>query len=641
MMESIIFFILAAVSLGFFTVSFYEKFRVIRSGRAEERSDRPLRRWRYFFQQVVLHKKISRHPLFGMAHIFIMWGFIFLIFSSMHMVSTHLFDRPFPAVFSTPGFALVRDAFLVLVIAGVIAGLARRLLGKPEWLKNNTEAFMIQALILVIVISEWLYYWKSAEVLLKGVSWWVHFLAIFAFFFVIPLSKHLHIVFAPFNTYWHTLEPQGALQPVHFGENGSGRYGVGKPEEFTWKQLFDAFSCAKCGRCNGSCPSYLCGEKLKPKRMNGRLRKYAENRSAIFKSSKPDKESQSNKDHKKGQGKNKGQSKIAGGIIEDGYLWSCTTCGACMEACPVSCEHLTKVIDIRRFFVSRGNDLPPAVTEVLAGIAEQGNPSGSKRPEDLDYTWAWEMGIPTMAEHPAAEYLYFVGCAPAFDPLARRTAVAFAGILQGAGVDFAILGPEEWCCGETARRLGDERLFQQTVRKNITLWQEKGIKKIITACPHCFNTLQNEYAQFGGSYEVIPHTVLLAELLENGKIKPSRGPELVVTYHDPCYLGRYNGFYEEQRELLRALPGIRLIEMPRHKEDSFCCGGGGGRFWVQKDKENVISQNRLREALDTGADLIATACPYCRITLEQENGRQKTEQKMEIADIVEILSRRI
>ncbi|ACL19754.1 CoB--CoM heterodisulfide reductase [Desulfitobacterium hafniense DCB-2] len=641
MMERIIFFILAAVSLGFFTVSIYEKLRVIRAGRAEERGDRPLRRWRYFFQQVVLHQKIRKHPLFGVAHIFIMWGFVFLIFSSIHMVSSRLFDRPFPAVFSTPGFVLVRDVFLVLVIGGVIASLTRRLLVKPEWLKNNAEAFIIQALILVIVISEWLYYGKSDEVLLKGISWWVHFLAIFAFFFLIPLSKHLHIVFAPFNTYWHTLAPQGALPPVHCGENGSGRYGVGKPEEFTWKQLFDAFSCAKCGRCNGSCPAYQCGEELKPKRMNGRLRKYMEKRSAVFQVSKQDKEKQSKKGHKKGQNKAKGQGRIAGGIIEEGYLWSCTTCGACMEVCPVSCEHLTKIIDIRRFFVSRDKELPPEVTEVLAGIAEQGIPSGSKRSEDVDYTWAREMGIPTWAEHPGAEYLYFVGCAPAFDLLARRTAVTFAGILQRAGVDFAILGAEEWCCGETARRLGDERLFQQTVGRNITLWREKGIKKIVTACPHCFNTLQNEYAQFGGSYEVIPHTALLAELVARGKIKPSQGPGLVVAYHDPCYLGRYNGFYEEQRELLRALPGIRLIEMPRHKEDSFCCGGGGGRFWVQKDKENVIGQHRWQEALDTGADLIATACPYCRITFERESGRQEAEQKMGIADIAEILSARI
>jgi len=249
-------------------------------------------------------------------------------------------------------------------------------------------------------------------------------------------------------------------------------------------------------------------------------------------------------------------------------------------------------------------------------IDSTGNPFGKLRQPAQSCDWASTLGLPTLSEKPNAEYLYFVGCQATFDPVTARVAEALAKIMQLAGVDLALLGTEEWCCGETARRMGNELLFQKTVRKNIALWHEYGVKKIITLCPHCFNTFKNEYPQFGGNYEVIPHAVLLADLLQQGRIPMARPQDITVTYHDACYLGRYNDIFEQPRQVLQAIPGLRLTEMPRSRKESFCCGAGGGRFWVKSGKENRISANRVKEAMATEASMVVTACPYCRNIFE-------------------------
>lgn len=664
-MEIVIFFLLAILTVGYFIWEIYRRFRWVKMGRAEDRSNRPLARWKYFCSSVFIHKKIKKNnPLFGIFHAFLMWGFLVLLISSMDMMITGLFHIRISWFEDNTVYILIRDLFIVLVILGVVGCVFRRLIWRPEWLNNNVMTFVILGLILVIVISELLFYADLPHhfaYTLTQVFWWTHFLAIFAFLLIIPHSKHLHLVFAALNTYWHTLEPKGALKPVQFEGEEEKVYGVGKLEDFTWKQLFDAFSCVKCGRCNGSCPAYQSGEELKPKRINGRLRKFIEKKASLSKNiknqitalsnrlGKPEINKNSSKnshdkihqDKKSGENKskknqNKG-NKIVGDIIEEEFLWSCTTCGSCMEACPVSCEHTSKIIDIRRYLVSSTERLSPKLTQIFQGIENYGNPWGIKRTKNTEETWMKELGIQTLVDKPNAEYFYFVGCAASSNELALKTTIAFAKILRRAGVDFAILGEEEWCCGETARRLGNELLFQKTAIRNITAWRNLGIKKILTTCPHCFNTLKNEYSQFGGDYEVIPHSAFLADLLHKGTLKPTKEQNTVTTYHDPCYLGRYNGFYEEQREILKAIPGVRLVEMPRTKEDSFCCGAGGGRFWTNAGSDNVISKNRVKEALTTGANVICTACPYCRIRLQEEIKCRELDVNINSIDIVEIL----
>jgi len=616
-MKIFIFFFLTIFSAGYFVLAVNKRYRIIKSGRPISRSDRPHERWRYFCTQVLWQKKIRDFPIVGISHLFFMWGFLVLLVSSLEMVMTGLFHVQIPIIGNNTIYLFIRDTAIILVIVGVFGCLLRRVINKPKWLANNTMAFVILLLILVIVISELLfntiYTTQGTNISISGASWlvlatskllkdlnintgyraleivwWTHFLAMFSFLVIIPRSKHLHLVFAPFNTYWHSLDPKGALLLIQLAEEKGQTYGVNKFEDFTWKQLLDVYSCVKCGRCNNRCPAQQSGEPTKPKKVNGTVRKHLEHKT---------------------------KKKTIGEIFEKEFIWGCTTCGGCVEACPVSCEHTSKFIDMRRYIVSSDENIPIEIKQVFKGIENYGTPWGLSCNQSIGYARIKELGLPTLTENPKAEYLYFVGCTAYYNETALKAAVAFAKILKSAGVNFAILGEDEGCCGETVRRMGNELLFQTMAKKNITLLGNLGVKKIITTCPHCFNTLQNEYIQFGGDYEVIPHVAFLENLLVSGKIKPINSQTGIVTYHDSCYLGRYNGVYNQPREVLKAIPGVSLTEMSRTKESSFCCGAGGGRFWMNAETENAISINRTHEVLATGAKVLCTSCPYCQIIL--------------------------
>lgn len=650
MSKTTLFFILLTLSGGFFVSEIFKRFLKIKLGRPENRNDYSRKRWKYLYTQIILHKKIRKFPLFGFMHGFIMWGFLVLLFSSFDMGMIGLFNARIPFLGDNAGYLMIRDIFIVLVLVGVSGSFMRRVFKRPDWMHNSLMSYSILALILVIVISELLFFaleislgvgYRSGAWLvivasklfvnlnisvahtLMGLFWWVHFLAIFTFLIIIPRSKHLHLVFAPFNTYWHSLKPKGALMPVQLNGEKGHIYGVSKPEDFTWKQLLDAFSCVKCGRCHGSCPAFQTGERLKLKKLNGRLRTHMEQLN-LRKEITPSE----NKPSKR---------KLVAGILEEEALWSCTTCGACEEACPVSCEHLSKIIDLRRYIASSVENISPEVNQVFSRIESYGNPWGGKRSRVTVFSLTKELNIPTFAEGPDSEYLFFLGCAPFYDEAAQKATIAFTKILKKARIDFAILGEEEVCCGETVRRLGNEYLFQTIASRNISNWNANGIKKIITTCPHCFNTLQNEYSQLGGNYEVIPHLVFLKDLLQKGMLKPENHQNISVTFHDSCYLGRYNGFYDEPREILKSIPGVSFVEMSRTREDSFCCGAGGGLFWLREKSNQEISRNRADEAFATGAEAISTACPYCRIVLQEQIGTENPGKEIKTLDIAEIL----
>lgn len=645
-MKLLIFLLLAILAGGYFIWAFQKRMRLIRSGRPVNRSDRPLERWRYFAAQVLRQKKIGNAPIFGIWHLFLSWGFLVLLGSSLAMLTTGLFQLQLPFVESNPVYLFMRDTALALVMVAVFGCLLRRSIKKPEWLSGNTMSYVILLLVLVIVISEGLFnafyvmntnccgYSGGASWLvgatvklledlpirngyrIQEVFWWLHFLAMFTFAVIIPNSKHLHLIFAPFNTYWHSLEPQGVLSPVVFDQDESkGQvYGAGKPEDFTWKQLLDVFSCVKCGRCNNHCPARQSNEQTKPKKLNGRLRKHLENKTG----------------------------KTLDKIFEKEAIWGCTTCGGCEEVCPVSCEPISKYIDMRRYIVA-GVDkekIPEAIKRVFAGCENYGSPWGLNRKVSMGYERLKALGLPALSENSRAEYLYFIGCAAYYEESALQTAVAFGKILSQAGVNIAILEDEEFCCGETVRRMGNERLFQTLVQANMALWAKWGVKKIVTTCPHCLHTLQNEYRQFGGDYEVIPHAAFLERLLAEGRIK-SRGVQRqprVVAYHDSCYLGRHNGYYQQPRRVLQAVPGVSLAEPLRAKENSFCCGAGGGRFWLKEELPNLISPNRAKEILATGAQAFCTSCPYCKITLNAELKQLVPGEELKVVDIAEVLA---
>ncbi len=637
-MKIIIFFLLTLFSAGYFVWAVNSRYRVIKSGRPLNRSDRPHERWKYFCTQVLWQKKIRDFPIFGVFHLFFTWGFLVLLISSLDMALAGLFHVRIPFIEYNEVYLFIRDTAMALVIVGVFGCLLRRSIKKPKWLANNIMAYVILLLVLVIVISELLfntiYFSQGTSSGISGASWlvlatskllkdlnfiigyraaeivwWMHFLAMYSFLVIIPNSKHLHLVFAAFNTYWHSLDPKGALLPIQLGEEKGQTYGANKLEDFTWKQLLDVYSCVKCGRCNNRCPAQQSGEETKPKKVNGRVRKHLENNT----------------------------KKTIGEIFEKEAIWGCTTCGGCVEACPMSCEHTSKFIDMRRYIVSSNANIPLEIKQVFKGIENYGTPWGLSRNQGIGYARINELGLPTLTENPKAEYLYFVGCTAYYNESALKAAVAFARILKSAGVNFAILGEDEGCCGETVRRMGNELLFQTMAKKNITLFGNLGVKKIITICPHCLNTLQNEYSQFGGEYEVIPHVAFLENLLSWGKLKPLNNQPELVTFHDSCYLGRYNGFYNQPREVLQAIPGVSLTEMSRTKESSFCCGAGGGRFWMNAETGNAISINRTYEVLATGAKVLCTSCPYCQIILKEEIQRIDPDRELIIMDIAEIL----
>jgi len=660
--EIYIFFVLMVLSVGFFLYEVYRRYRYIKLGRPENRFDRPFERWKYFFNYVLGQKKIMNKPLFGILHGFIMGGFFVLLPGIPNMVAEGLFKTSIPYIGDNSGYLFIKDIFVSLIIIGIVGSFLRRIVKKPEWLKNTPVVFVILGLIMAIAITEVMFHGaqlalgegvalRGAVPLASAVSmslaglnrdiihstgmffWWTHFLAIFAFFFILPRSKHLHIVFAPFNTYWRSLEPKGSLSKIQFDDENVRTYGASKLEDFTWKQLFEAYACVKCGRCDEICPAHQSGEPIKPKRFNGRLRKHIEKKAPALLKRNEKKGAEDSTSYKNKKGIPK--KNLIGDVYEEEFIWGCATCGGCMDVCPISIEHTSRLFDLRRYIVSSGRNVPENIKQTIASIENYGNPWGISRKTGCD--WAKGLEIPTLAGKPDAQYFYFVGCAGSFDETAGRATAAFVNILKKAGVSFAVLGRDEWCCGETARRMGNEYLFQKIVKKNVSLFNELSVKNILTTCSHCFNTLKNEYPQFDGRYQVTPHSVFLADLLKAGKIRPNKGIDKTITCHDSCYLGRYNNFYSEPREILKSVPGVRLTEMPRSREKSFCCGAGGGRFWMKSKTDNLIGQNRAGEAISTGAEVICTTCPYCLATLSEQIKVKGVNDNIKTLDIAEIL----
>ncbi|MDF2874596.1 MAG: 4fe-4S ferredoxin, iron-sulfur binding domain protein, partial [Sporomusa sp.] len=615
------------------------------------------------------------YPVFGLFHLFIVFGFLMLLIGMPNMVKEGLVNSSIHYLGDNYGFLFIKDIGNALIIIGVLGAAARRIFRKPEWLKNGVADFVKLGLILTIVLTEVGFHgvrfalgqdlnlftaaplaFASSQFFVNinevtlykimSIFWWTHFLAVFSLCFIIPNSSHLHLVFAPFNAYWHTLAPKGALSKIQQDGKKKAVFGANRMEDFTWKQLFDAYSCVKCGRCNGQCPAQLSGDPLKPRAINGRLRKHIEIRAPLLLKEKnlmavtnqeigtKTKTDKANRTDKKAKG-DKFKNNLAGGLFEQEFIWSCTTCGACLEACPVSIEHIPKLIDMRRYLVLTTGNINEGMKQVFAGIAGQGNPWGYSHKDGLQ--WAAELSVPTIQENPQAEYLYYAGCVANFDAAAQKTAVAFVNVLKAAKVNFAVLAGSEWCCGDPARRMGNEFLFEKTVNDNIATWNKLRIKKIITTCPHCFNTLRNEYPQYGGEFEVIHHADFLASLLREGKLLAKKTFAQVVVFHDPCYLGRYNDVFSSPREVIKAIPEAQLMEMPRAQQRAFCCGAGGGRIWTTPTTNNLITDNRVKEAGATGAEAIVTACPFCKMIFSEAVKVEGSHNKIKVLDIAEIL----
>jgi len=549
------------------------------------------------------------------------------------------------------GYSVIVDSFGILAIVGVILAIIRRYGQKPERLDNKWEDLVALLLILVIIVTgfiieglriaatelqvapDWAPWSPGGYVLALAFSgssqgallswhvgmWWFHvFLSLGAIVYVSLFNSRLfHIIWDPVNVFFRNLEPRGALTPVDF--ETTELFGVSKIEEFTWKQLLDLDACTRCGRCQDACPAHFSGKGLNPKQVIQDLRNHLYEVYPGLVSIKP---AESRKD-------------MIAEVITEEVLWDCTTCRACMQACPVYVEHVDKIIDMRRNLAMEKSQFPEAAQDALKSLGTRGHPYRGTTATRT--TWCEEFEVKMLSDDGDVEILYWVGCSAALDDRNMKVARAMAKILKAAGINFGILGDEEACCGDPARRMGDEYLFQTICQQNIEILKGYNVKKIVTACPHCFNSLKHEYPQFGGNFEVIHHTQLIAELIRDGRLKISEASRQKAAYHDSCYLGRYNDIYQEPREILKAISGVQ-VELPRCKTNSFCCGGGGGHMWMDEEPDKRVSIRRVEEIIGANVDYVATACPYCLTMFEDALKAKEAEESTKALDLSELVA---
>lgn len=583
----------------------------------------------------------------GLMHAFVFWGFLVLaptiLIAMIGIVDRH---QTLPWLGAQGWYALMVDAFCVLVLLGVASAFYVRKVVRPKRFEgsHSGEADLILLMIATIVISllcwhaarialglnEWPAAWSPVSRLLshlfdhgqttrvlERVFVWVHVGTILAFLAYLPYTKHLHIATAAINVWFGRTARRGRLEPLRF-EPGEGeseedlRFGAGSAADLTWKQVLDAFSCTECGRCQDACPANQTGKLLSPKLVIMGLR------DQLFDSSDGARE-----------------AALVPGAVPEESVWDCVTCGACIQACPVSIEHVDHIVDLRRHLVMVESRFPAEAEPMLRDVERAGNPWGRQQSQRADWAEGLDVRVLEPGE-PAPEYLYWVGCASSFDERARISAQATARLLSAAGVDFAILGPRESCTGDPARRMGNEYVFQALAEQNIETLNGAGVRKIIANCPHCFNTLANEYPDFGGDYEVVHHSELLARLVAEGRLVPVRDEQLMVTYHDSCYLARHNDVLEAPRALVGAVG--TALPMARSGRETFCCGAGGAHMWME-ERASPINSERVREAAATGAGTLAVACPYCTVMLD--DGVQSTGAGLRVADVATLLAEAI
>jgi Fe-S oxidoreductase len=581
-----------------------------------------------------------------LIHAAIFWGFL-VLFPTILIAMIGAVDRDatLPWLGEQGWYALLVDVFAVLVLAGVIGALVIRKVQRPVRFRGSHlgEADLILALIAGIVttlllwhatrialgLNEWpagsspaanalsgLFGDDSATEVLERVFVWAHVLIILSFLAYLPHSKHLHIVTAAVNVFFGHTRPGGRLEPLRFeGPEEEMRFGAGTVGDLTWKQTVDAFSCTECGRCQDVCPAFNTGKELSPKLLIMALRDqvFADGPQLL-----------------------RGEQgfeplPLVPGAVSDDVVWDCVTCGACVRECPVSIEHIDHIVDLRRHLVMVDSRFPGEAEQMLRDVERASNPWGKPQTERAD--WAERLGVRVLEPgDPPPEVLYWVGCAASFDERARTAAESTAKLLQAAGVDFAILGPRESCTGDPVRRMGNEYLFQAYAEQNVATLNESEVTKVVASCPHCFNTLANEYPDFGGEYEVMHHTELLAELVRDERLEPG-GDAGSVTYHDSCYLARHNDVRADPRELVAAVG--EPVEMERSGKRTFCCGAGGAHMWME-ERAGKINEERAREAAETGAETLAVACPFCTVMLD-DGVRQRGDQ-LRVVDVSTLLA---
>jgi Fe-S oxidoreductase len=644
-------------AFGFFFVRTSRLYRLMRAvqGQTDFKLDRLGERVQVLFKDVLGQSNVRRKPLIGTAHMLIFFGFLAIQPHSLMLMIQGVFPgfeigRWIPGIYS--GYLFIADILATLALVGLAYAIYRRVAVRPGYLTMGLDGSLILLFTGVIIISFFLLNaflsllpaatrpftyagvfpvseWMVTLFNLKGlspagirigyeISYGIHIATILGFLVYIPGSKHLHLLAAAPNVFLKRLDRPKAIAKTDIENEAAETFGLGNVSELNWKNVLNLYACTECGRCEEQCPASNTQKPLSPKKVihdfkvdllaqaDAVMAQNFDTVAPIMREGSP----------------------VTGDVI-----WSCTTCRACEDICPVSIEPLDFLIETRKHRVLMEADFPAELQETFTNLENQFNPWGFSSDGRAD--WCKGLDVPLMTDSPDADLLYFVGCSGSFDDRGKKIAQAMARVLLKAGIQFAILGPEESCNGDLARRAGNEYIAQMLIRQNVDVLNRYRPKKILSGCPHCYNIIKNEYPQFGANFEVVHHTQFLLELIEQGRLKTAKSEIAAVVYHDSCYLGRWNGIYQPPRDVLSALTAARLIEMPRSKSRGFCCGAGGARMFMEEKIGKRINIERAEEIIASGVTTAATACPFCVTMLR--DGLLDKEADVQVKDIIEII----
>jgi Fe-S oxidoreductase/nitrate reductase gamma subunit len=654
------FLVFSLALIGLSAYGLFRHYMLWRMGGSENRFDHIWLRLKTTIGVTFAHSRILKEPYPGIMHFLILWGSVLFILGKLIRLFSYTVELSTPpqGVFLYASFASEIGAIL-LIIGGCMA-IYRRYIVKPSRLDSTPDDALIFGWVFIILLTgfmakgfriaasdmgsptDWAV-WSPVGYLFSKmlptfavqayneILIWhravIHTLPAFMLLVYVLASRSRlqHVLLSPLNVFLRSLQPKGALVPINLEE--AETFGVDKISGFTWKQLVDLEACTRCGRCQDNCPAYLSGKALSPKQLildlKGHLQDVGPNLFNLL--------------QKEDGNGDKPSVSMIGDVITPEVIWDCTTCRACQEVCPIFVEHINKIVDMRRNLVLEQAEMPETAEMALRCIEERGHTCKGTTACRTDWCGDIE-GAKILADDQDIEILYFVGCSAALEDRNMKVSAALGRIMQAAGVNFGVLGEAESCCGEPARRLGNEYLFQMQATKNIETFKRYGVKRIVVTCPHGYNTLKNEYPQFGGEFEVIHHSQYIAELIQQGRLRLKNSLTENITYHDACYLGRHNDIYEEPRQVVEALPGAQFTEMERCRSSSFCCGGGGGHMWIEENVGTRISEMRTDQALATQASVLATACPFCLQMFEDAIKAKEASEAIRAMDIAELVA---
>ncbi|AMQ72127.1 MULTISPECIES: heterodisulfide reductase-related iron-sulfur binding cluster [Bacillus amyloliquefaciens group] len=685
MVNALLFSAVTAYAVYLFVYLIRTRIAYIKLGQREEFDKRLKERLQKIWVNVFGQKKLLKDKKSGIIHVLFFYGFILVQFGAIDFILKGLLpDRHLPFGPLYPAFTFFQEIVTFLILIAVVWAFYRRYIEKLVRLKRGFKAGLVLLFIGGLMVTVLLgnamnLLWhdhslswtepiaSSIAFVLGGlsapaaaavfyVSWWLHLLFLLSFLVYVPQSKHAHLIAGPANVFLSRLDSKGKLEKIDFTDETKESYGVGKIEDFRRSQLVDLYACVECGRCTNMCPASGTGKMLSPMDLILKLRDHLTEKGAAVTSKSPWVPApvfQHTKANQLAAASSGGGSREAaaaidynpsliGEVITEEEIWACTTCRNCEDQCPVMNEHVDKIIDLRRYLVLTEGKMDSDAQRAMTSIERQGNPWGLNRKERENWREQADTEIPTVKEMKKQDkefdYLFWVGSMGSYDNRSQKIAVSFAKLLNEAGVSFAILGNKEKNSGDTPRRLGNEFLFQELAEHNIGEFEKHGIKKIVTIDPHAYNMFKNEYPDFGFRAEVYHHTELLAELVSQGKLKPLHPVNETITFHDSCYLGRYNEVYEPPRAILKAIPGVQLKEMERSRENGMCCGAGGGLMWMEEETGARINTARTEQALSVSPTVISSGCPYCLTMLGDGTKAKEAEDAMGTYDVSELLA---